>query len=108
MNAKTVLHEVPVFGQLPDALLGKLVQSGQTLHFAPNEVVCHEGEETYAMYVILDGRVQVYKKDEDSNRVDIDELGPGDFFGEMALLDSQPRSATVVCLAPCLFLSRMP
>lgn len=101
MNIQTVLQKVPLFSQLPDALLDELVQSGQTLHLAPDKVVCHEGDETDAMYVILDGRVQVYKTDEDGNRVDIGVLAPGDFFGEMALLDSQPRSATVSCLAPC-------
>ncbi len=101
MTIETILKEVPLFSLLPAEGLEELVKQGQTLSFEAGQVVCWEGEESDAMYVILEGRIRVFKHDEKGNEVDIDALKPGDFFGEMALLDSQPRSATVACVTPC-------
>ncbi len=101
MTIETILKEVPLFSLLPAEGLEELVKQGQTLSFGAGQAVCLEGEESDAMYVILEGRIRVFKHDEEGNEVDIDALKPGDFFGEMALLDSQPRSATVACVTPC-------
>ncbi len=90
-----------MFSLLPAEALAELVKQGQNLSYETNQVVCEEGEASDAMYVILDGRIRVFKHDGEGNEVDIDALQPGDFFGEMALLDSQPRSATVICVTPC-------
>ncbi len=101
MATETILKEVPMFSQLPAESLEELVKTGQTLLFEADQVVCWEGEESDAMYVVLDGRIRVYKHDEKGNEVDIDALKAGDFFGEMALVDNEPRSATVVCVTAC-------
>lgn len=101
MNIEAILKEVPLFSLLSAESLTDLVNLGQTLPFQSDQIVCEEGDVTNAMYVILDGRVNVFKKDEEGNQVDITMLQSGDFFGEMALLDSEPRSASVVCVEPC-------
>lgn len=64
-------------------------------------MVCEEGDVTDAMYIILDGQLRVFKHDGQGNEVDIAMLKAGDLFGEMAMLDSKPRSATVACLTSC-------
>ncbi len=101
MATETILKEVPMFSQLPAESLEELVKTGQTLLFEADQVVCWEGEKSDAMYVVLDGRIRVYKRDEKGNEVDIDALKAGDFFGEMALVDNETRSATVVCVTVC-------
>jgi signal transduction histidine kinase len=101
MNIETILKEVPLFSLLPAEGLEELVKQGQTLSFETGQVVCSEGDEAHTMYVILDGQLRVFKRDEEGNEVDIAMLKSGDFFGEMALLDNEPRSATVACIMPC-------
>ncbi len=101
MTIETILKDVPLFSQISIEVIEELIGQGQTLSFETDDVVCCEGENSEAMYVILDGRLRVYKQDDEGNEVDIDALKSGDFFGEMALLDRQPRSATVVCISPC-------
>lgn len=101
MKIETILKEVPLFSLLPTEGLKELVKQGQTLSFETGQIVCGEGDEAHTMYVILDGQLRVYKRDEEGNEVDIARLRSGDFFGEMALLDNEPRSATVACITPC-------
>lgn len=101
MAVETVLREVPLFSLLPGKLLDELVKSGQTCSFEKGQVVCEEGEVSDAMYVILEGQLRVFKHDGEGNEVDIAVLKSGDFFGEMSMLDGEPRSATVACLTDC-------
>lgn len=101
MTIKPILKEVPLFRLLPAETLDELLKMGQTISFEANQIVCEEGDITDAMYVILDGQTRVFKQDTTGNEVDIALLEKGDFFGEMSMLDSQPRSATVACITDC-------
>jgi signal transduction histidine kinase len=101
MTLETILNEVPLFSLLPTEGLEELVKQGQTLSFEADQVICKEGDVTDTMYVILDGQLRVFKHDGEGHEVEIALLKAGDFFGEMAMLDSQPRSATVACLTGC-------
>ena len=64
----------------------------------------HAGEETDALYVILAGRVKVLITDDEGHEVILSMLGPNEYFGEMGLLDDQPRSASVETVEPCQML----
>jgi signal transduction histidine kinase len=102
MTLEAILSEVPLFSQLPGESLIELVAAGRTVSFEGGQVVCEEGENVSdAMYVVLDGRLRVFKHDVEGHEVDIATLEPGEFFGEMAILDRGPRSATVLCLTDC-------
>lgn len=101
MTVETYLREVSLFRMLPAESLTALVKQGEVLEFAAEQVVCWEGEESDAMYVILNGSVRVFKQDDDGTEIDLNVQKQGECFGELALLDSQPRSATIVCLSPC-------
>ena len=61
----------------------------------------HAGEETDSIYVILAGRVKVVIADDQGREVILGFMGPQEFFGEMGILDDQPRSASVFTLEPC-------
>lgn len=68
--------------------------------FAAGEVVVREGETKGEMYVVLEGEMEVLKKSKSGFDARVALLGPGDWFGEMSILDVQPRSATVRTVAP--------
>lgn len=77
-----------------------LMDHSVTRSFPKNTVLIHEGDETDSLYVILNGRAKVFASDEDGGEVILNLLGPGEYFGELALVDDAPRSASVVTVEP--------
>ncbi len=74
-------------------------------HFAPGEIVCREGERGESMYIVFTGSVDVYKDgDGPGNGVLLTTVAPGGHFGEVAFMDGQARSATVVAREPSTLL----
>ncbi len=68
-----------------------------------NAVIINEGDDTNSLYVILDGQVKVYLTDEAGREIVLNTQGSGEYFGEVALLDEGPRSASVITLTDCQF-----
>lgn len=101
LRIEQILQRIPFFHDLPSDQIEKLVDRGQRVSMETGQIVCAEGEISDSMYVLLDGKVCVYRHDEAGNRIDLRGFESGDFFGELALVDSKPRSATVACLTPC-------
>jgi CRP-like cAMP-binding protein len=87
------LKSVDLFSQIPGEDLAQIAQiTAEEIRDTGEEIVC-EGEVGDALYIILDGMVRVHRKEKT-----IAELGPKECFGEMAILDAAPRSATVTAL----------
>lgn len=86
-------------GALPPALLDELVRLGAVRNFAKGAIVVTEGEPALSMYVIQQGRLRVYVSGDDGREVELNVLGPGEYFGEL-MLDGQTRSASVIALTP--------
>lgn len=102
------LRSVPLFGSLDDKAAREL-RSLLKVHEAPgNSSLFHLGDSGDSMYLIESGRVRIHVEDTTGHDVTLTEFAGGDFFGEMALLDGQPRSAdaTVVEDARLAILSR--
>ncbi|RMG16906.1 MAG: cyclic nucleotide-binding domain-containing protein [Deltaproteobacteria bacterium] len=97
------LKSIELFEQIPGEDLAQIALITEELTLDAGEVVFEEGEMGDALFLLIEGRVSVRRGD----RV-IAELGPGECFGEMAILDSSPRSATVAALeeASCLKIER--
>ena len=98
-----MLEHVPMFSSLSDRPLRGLARDAKERSYEPGAVVVKQGEIGVGFYLLLNGKVDVRRK----NRK-LATLGPGAFFGEMALFDEQPRSADVVATEPtrCLVLSK--
>ena len=90
------LRSVPVFGGLEGDSLAHVVHTLEEREFRKGEYVFNEGELGRTMYVVREGEVEVLRRNEHGIRVPIVRLGPGECFGEMALVELQPRSGTVV------------
>jgi CRP/FNR family transcriptional regulator, cyclic AMP receptor protein len=89
------LKSIDLFSQLPGEDLVRVAQIAEEVQFEPKETVITEGEIGDSMYLIIDGRVEVLK-----GKSLVLELGAKECVGEMAILDSEPRSATVRAATP--------
>lgn len=89
------LGDIPLFSTLsPEEL--EAVQTGVIVrHYPKGAVIVIQGDDSHAMYLILEGRLQVYRTQEDGKEILLGTLNPGDYFGELSLLDPAPRSASV-------------
>ena len=89
------LKAVPFFTQLNDRELDVVRAVAAEKSYPKNAVVLTEGEMGDSLYMIQAGKVKVFIGDEDGREIILKILGPGDFFGEMSMIDKQPRSASV-------------
>lgn len=96
----TDLRSIGLFGALADDVLQHLSSSLPVVDLTPGDVVFHEGEDGRDMFVVITGEVEVLKRSKSGFDARVALLGPGDWFGEMSIVDVQPRSATVRTLAP--------
>src|SRR5947208_15842997 len=87
------LRQVPLFESLDDEAAKKLFELLESLDCKANTFLFRAGEAGDAMYIIERGKVRICVQATDGHEVTLTELGRGDFFGEMALLDGQQRSA---------------
>ncbi len=97
-NAVQALQVVPFFANLPDEHATELAKSLVPRRFAPGQVIFHLGDPGGLLYLISRGKVKISHTTTEGQEVVLAILGPGDFFGELALLDDAPRSATAVAL----------
>jgi CRP/FNR family transcriptional regulator len=89
-SSMSYLMNVPIFKELPARSLESLARSMRERVYEPGAVVVRQGDPGMGFFIITDGRVEVIH---DGHHVR--DLGPGEFFGEMALMEERPRSATV-------------
>lgn len=97
-----MLQKTPLWSGLDKQDLGLVVKSSKERNFESGQTIMSKGDPGVGFYLILEGAVEVR-----SGEKTLSKLGPGQFFGEMSILDDQPRSADIVTVEPSriLFLS---
>src|SRR5450759_3487106 len=103
--ATTLLHNEPLLAGRDGARLRVLGRMIVRKSLGRTAKIIGAGDPPDSLYIIIDGRVKVLMSDEQGREVILSLLGPGEFFGEMGLLDDSPRSASVVTQEPCELLS---
>ncbi len=97
-----LLKEIKLLAPFSEDELSVLIQKGISGTVEAYENIIIEGELSWGLYLVLQGRVGVYKNNKLTGETyDVCELGEGSFFGEMSLIDDNPRSATVRALTDC-------
>jgi CRP-like cAMP-binding protein len=95
-SAAQRLRTIPLFTQLSDEEVTRVTQAARERTYPKNSVILFEDDPGDALYVVLTGEVKVVLIGEDGREVILSILRSGDFFGEMSLIDNQPRSAHVI------------
>lgn len=88
------LRRVPIFGGVDDESLTKIASITSEKSYSKKNIVFHEGDYGDALYIIKSGRIKIAKVALDGREKTLTILKGGDFFGEMAIFDDMPRSAT--------------
>ncbi|HVB77398.1 MAG TPA: cyclic nucleotide-binding domain-containing protein [Candidatus Nitrosotalea sp.] len=103
-NRFAILGRVAIFFTLSDNVLRALARAMRPVSETKGATIIRQGDWGDAMYVIEEGRCEVTVDDSPGHTVVISILGPGDFFGEMALIAEEPRTATIRALEDCRLL----
>lgn len=98
LNLDNILKKVPFFSELRKSEVREFIRIIHHRSYKKNEVIFYEGEPGVGMYIIESGKIGIYKNFDDTSREELATLNAGEFFGEMALLDDSPRSATALAL----------
>lgn len=96
---KHLLCAVPIFAGLNDRALEIFLERAQSLCFSPGELIVREGEANRSMFIIESGGVSIIKNYGAAHPVALVTLGPGQFFGEMCILETLPRIATGLAIS---------
>lgn len=99
-----LLKEIDIFSGLSAAELAAIAAETKELDYPENETVIRQNEMGETVFLIIDGKVDVIMEQSDGSEVVLDHITSGEAFGEMALIDDAPRSATIRTVTPCRFL----
>lgn len=97
-NYNEILRLVPIFSELDDDIIEKLASLGRIREYDKDAIIFLENETGNAMFIIIEGKVKVSRISDDGREVILSILDEADFFGEMALLDGQARSANIISI----------
>jgi len=102
---RELLARVPLFQGFAPRDLDALVPAARPVTVAVRQEVFHKGDNGSQLYVVIDGRLKALTTSPEGNDVVFNVMGPGEVFGEMALLSESPRSATVRAIERCELLA---
>ena len=95
-----LFRKLSLFAELDDRELASIAGVAKTRRYAKDDVIFHADESGDVFCIIREGHVKITMISPEGKEIILQMMGPGDFFGEMSLLDDEPRSATVVATEP--------
>jgi CRP/FNR family cyclic AMP-dependent transcriptional regulator len=98
LKVADLLAQTPLFAELTQEELQRIAEAARLRVYQPGEVIVREGEQTAGCFIVLTGQVEVVKDADTARPAVLARMGPGEIFGEMAMIDDHPRSATVRAL----------
>ena len=99
-NRIDLLQRMPVFGAASTETLTFILEKTEDFLVPEGDYFCREGDEASSMFVLERGNVEILREHE-GREVHLCELGPGDCFGEMSLIECRNRSASIKALTDC-------
>jgi CRP-like cAMP-binding protein len=95
-----VLRKLPLLGLLSDDLLTRVMSASRLVHFRKRATVVLKGQALDHLAILINGKLQVVDHLANGQEIGLNIIQAGSFFGELALIDHQPRSATLIALTP--------
>ena len=92
------LRTVDILSGLTDQQLETLLRGSRFRNYPKGSVIVTEGDSAHALFIVKTGALKAYLSGNDGKEIILSTLGPNDYFGELALIDEEPRSATVATL----------
>lgn len=92
------LKNISFLSKVPDDAIAALAERAKSIRFPKQAIIISEGDETRSLYIMISGKVRVFTRDEKSKEVTLQVQESGSYFGELALLGDEPRSASVETL----------
>lgn len=92
------LQSLPIFKSLSKKDIGLLMRISHNRNYLPGEYIFYQGDPGIGLYIIREGKVIIERKTEDEETVLLAQFTKGDFFGELALVDGEKRSASAIAL----------
>lgn len=96
---REILKEIDIFSNFPHNVLTTLANQMKKKTYKQGESILDQGDPGGSLFIITEGAVAVQSRSREDEMVEVARLGAGHFFGEMALLTGEPRTATIVCLS---------
>jgi len=94
---EVLLKQVPLFSNLTEDNIKKLSDNSQRLYFSEDQIIIRKGDTDNRLFIIADGVISIQLNNDGEKKTEIAKLGVGEFFGEMALMTSNPRAADSIC-----------
>jgi len=96
INLKETLRSLPLFDKLSKRDINLLIEIVHNRIYVKDEYIFYQGDPGLGMYIIQEGQVAIFRQTDNDKRIHIVTLEKGDFFGELALIDGEKRSASAV------------
>ena len=100
-----VLRNIPLFSDLSDQDLARLVNDWRLKKYDKDEIIFRQGDDSHEMYVVLEGKVRIFRTTPAGDETSISIFSDNDLIGEFAAIDDQPRSATAKAIMPSVLLT---
>jgi CRP-like cAMP-binding protein len=99
-----ILKDIPLFAGLRDNDWHTVINDFQLREYARNDIIFHQGDASHKLYIILAGKIRIFKISLTGNETSINIFSTGHIIGEFAAIDNQPRSATAKAIVDCVLL----
>ncbi|KTD10664.1 cyclic nucleotide-binding protein [Legionella gratiana] len=100
MNAIDALKKSSIFFKLNERILWRIAALGNEKQFVTDDYLMKEGQIGDQCFILISGKVEIFRILGDDRKLVIAQLGPGEILGELAIIDELPRSANVIALEP--------
>ncbi len=100
----SLLRRVPLLSELSESDLTSIAALTKSKHFEPRQIIVRKDDPSDELFMIVEGHLKVVSTGADGRDAGFGIMGPGEVFGEVALLDGGPRSATIASLDSCQLL----
>lgn len=97
-RAVTILKEIDIFQPFSDKAKVHIAKKMKRHYFPPGQLVVRQGDEGDSLFIIVEGALGVWAQTDNGKSIEVARLGAGSFFGEMALLTGEPRTATIISI----------